>query len=312
MLQVHLLQRVAERCLPASRRKGTRASLCQRRSLQEPNGPDIQELGATASGPPPSHTTPHNVPGGPSYSSVGRWKGTLWAKLNGCWGGRMKRMTTADVGKEGKTADWTRASASTSVQRTLSCPALGTPQNIWLEESQPRLLPHLQTQKFNPSWTRPPAIPSGTSCSACLPVHSPYSLTPAPGCKPASPRGWRPARVSHSRTKTHSLVPSLGPAWGWNRALIHPVSLGDKRASPPLPSRGGPWGWHGTSVFARQPAPAEVGESPQTPRPTRVNLPAGPRRSCPPLSSSHFSWLPARSLLDLLPPRCQGALQFYM
>lgn len=37
----------------------------------------------------------------------------------------MKRMTTADVGKEGKTADWTRASASTSVQRTLTVPSSG-------------------------------------------------------------------------------------------------------------------------------------------------------------------------------------------
>lgn len=55
------------------------------------------------------------------------------------------------------------------------------------------------------------------------------------------------------------------------------------------------------------------GSLPRCPaRPPRVNLPAGPRRSCPPLSSSRFSWLPARSFLDLLPPRCQGALQFYM
>ena len=114
MLQARLLrvwQSAASRLLEGNK------SLPLSTSLQEPNGSDIQELGATVSLDRHQVIPNHTVPRGPSYSSVGRWKG-LWAKLNGCWQGRMKRMTTADEGKEGKAADWTRASESTSAQRT--------------------------------------------------------------------------------------------------------------------------------------------------------------------------------------------------
>ena len=81
---------------------------------------------------------------------------------------------------------------------------------------------------------------------------------------------------------------TLGPAWGWNRALIHPVSLGDKRASPPCPAEAARGDDMGRPCSLDDLLQQRWG-SPQTPRPTRVNLPAGPRRSCPPLSSSHFS-----------------------
>ena len=222
----------------------------------------------------------------------------------------MKRMTTADVGKEGKTADWTRASASTSVQRTLTVPSSG---DTWehLTLGQPaQARPSSSDSEIQPVLNTPTCHPIGHLVFSMPPGTLSMFSKPSSGL-PASPRGWRPA-VCHTHGQRlppwcHRLGQLGGGTAPW--FILFPwVTNVPALPCPAEAARGDDMGRPCSLDDLLQ----QRWGSPQTPRPTRVNLPAGPRRSCPPLSSSHFSWLPARSLLDLLPPRCQGALQFYM
>ena len=191
--------------------------------------------------------------------------------------------------------------------------------NIWRHltlRGQPRLFPHLQTQKFHLSWTRPPGCPTRR------PVFSRPTSEPHPTPIFSNPSSWLPASQSWGvdtpptcHTQWQRLIPlchHLGHLRHGTMPLTHPASLGNKYASPPLPRREGTWGWCEVDVRSMTCSRRGGEGSPQALCPTRLHLPVGPLRRRPPPSSSSFSWLPACSLLDLLPHRCQGSFQIYM
>lgn len=203
-----------------------------------------------------------------------QWAGerTSWAKLSSCWGGRMEE-GDCGMGKEERLRTGL-GFMNTSVWRTLLCPALGTPENTWLQEGQPRLFPHLQTQKFSSVLDTPTCHPVGhlvfSMPTSALTVFSDPSL----GSQPASPRGLTP-RPCVTLMDKDSLPGAI--AWaslGWNCALIHPVSWVTNVPALPCPAEAARGDDTGRLCSLDDPLQQRWGSLPRCSRPPHTCQPA--------------------------------------